>query len=218
MDMRRVDKDMAFIRDLRKRLALYLVTDDKSSPEQLLTTVRSALEGGVTTVQLRRKHDDGRKLVKLGHGIRELTKSFGALYIVNDRVDIALLTQADGVHVGQSDISCRDARRLLGDKLIGVSTCTLEEAKTAERDGADYLGVGAVFPTRSKSDADMCGLDGLAAITQYVSIPVVGIGGIALNNVKSVVEEGADGVAAVSAILHAEDPRRASVELKQFLT
>lgn len=198
---------------LQKRLALYLVTDDRPDIEDLLRTVKSALEGGVTTVQLRRKHDDGGGLVQIGMAIREVTRTFDALYIVNDRVDVALLTNADGVHVGQSDISCSDVRKLLGNKIVGVSTCTLDEAVTAVGDGADYLGVGAVFPTASKLDADMCELAGLARITRRVEIPVVGIGGIHKRNAHQVIQAGADGIAVVSAIMRADDPHQASSEL-----
>ncbi|EPZ41135.1 thiamine phosphate synthase [Alicyclobacillus acidoterrestris] len=198
----------------RDKLALYLVTDHREDTANLLDVVQQALMGGVTTVQLRRKHDDGAQLVELGRAIRKLTREYGALYIVNDRVDIALLTDADGVHVGQSDISCTDVRKLVGDTMvIGVSTCTVEEAHIAVAAGADYLGVGSVFPTSSKPDADMCGIDGLRAIADCVDVPIVGIGGIQQDNVGQVLGAGADGIAVVSAIMGATDVSRASADL-----
>jgi thiamine-phosphate pyrophosphorylase len=196
--------------DLRDRLRLYVVTDERPDIEDLLRVVRAALAGGATAVQLRRKHDDGGQLVELGRAIRKLTHEFDALYFVNDRVDVALLTDADGVHLGQSDISCRDARTLVGDKIIGISARTVDEAVAAARDGADYLGVGAVFPTTSKSDAELCHLDGLRAIASRTDIPIVAIGGITVDNVQEVIRAGADGAAVVSAVMQAPDPAAAS--------
>jgi thiamine-phosphate pyrophosphorylase len=211
------DGNMMTSDKLRAMLALYLVTDERTDCDALLHIIRKALEGGVTTVQLRRKHDDGRQLVELGKAIRQMTTEFGALYIVNDRVDIAMLTDADGVHVGQSDIACADVRGLIGKRIIGVSTCTLAEATAADREGADYLGVGSVFPTSSKPDADMCEIQGLAGIAKQVDIPVVGIGGITRQNAPEVMQAGAAGIAVVSAIMQAEDPSRASAELLRLV-
>lgn len=209
---------MAVRMGLREKLALYLVTDDSRGDAHLLHTVRQALIGGVTTVQLRRKHDDGRQLVELGRAVRRMTAEHGSLYIVNDRVDIALLTDADGVHVGQSDLSCQDVRMLLGGhKIVGVSACTVAEAIAAEQDGADYLGIGAVFPTASKLDADMCHLHGLAEVAKRVSIPIVGIGGIQQANAAAVIGAGAAGVAVVSAVMRADDPLRASADLLRLV-
>lgn len=203
---------------LQRQLGVYVVTDERPDVNHLLFVIAQALKGGATAVQLRRKHDGGRALVKLGQEIRRITREYAALYIVNDRVDIALLTDADGVHVGQSDISCEDVRRLVGDKTIGVSAATVDEANTAVRDGADYLGVGAIFPTPSKTDADICGLEGLQDIALKVTtVPIVAIGGITLNNATSVVGAGADGLAVVSAIMQATDPVAASTTLKEIV-
>ncbi|GMA50658.1 thiamine-phosphate synthase [Alicyclobacillus contaminans] len=200
-------------RELQTRLALYVVTDEGNDTERLLRAVREAVAGGATAVQLRRKQEDGRRFVELGHAVRAITREAGALYFVNDRVDIALVTDADGVHIGQSDIPCLDARRLMGDRWIGVSAGSLKEALQAERDGADYLGVGAVFPTTSKDDAEVCGMDVLRDIARAVQIPVVAIGGIQADNAADVVRAGARGVAVVSAVMLAEDPRRAASHL-----
>lgn len=207
--------------NLRDLLGVYLVTDGRPDLESLLDVVRQALVGGTTTVQLRRKHDDGRALVGLGRELRRLTREFGALYIVNDRVDVALLTDADGVHVGQSDIAFADVRRLVGpDKIVGVSATTLSEAEGALRDGADYIGAGAVYPTASKDDADISGLHGLLAIVESAArsnVPVVAIGGINQTNASEVLATGADGLAVVSAIMQAADPAAASSALRQLV-
>jgi thiamine-phosphate pyrophosphorylase len=205
------ERDLGYLKD---RLQLYVVTDERPDTDSVLQAVREAVAGGATAVQLRRKNADGRRLVEMGHAIRRITREHGALYFVNDRVDIALVTDADGVHVGQSDIPCKDVRALMGDKFVGISAATVEEAKQAERDGADYLGVGALYPTSSKADAEVCGVEALEEILQAVSIPVVGIGGISLENVQDVIRAGADGVAVVSAVMLAANPRLAS---QQFL-
>lgn len=219
--------------DLSDRLSVYLVTDERPDINSLLAVVRQALIGGTTVVQLRRKHDDGRMLVDVGRELRRLTREFGALYIVNDRVDVAMLTDADGVHVGQSDIACADVRRLVGpDKIIGVSATTVAEAEGALADGADYIGAGSVYPTASKDDADISGLDGLRDIVETAAaaraaaaargvpvaetaaaargVPVVAIGGINQHNAAEVLATGADGLAVVSAIMQAADPAAAS--------
>jgi len=204
--------------ELTQKLAVYIVTDERPDTQSLLCVVEQALKGGATAVQLRRKRDDGRRLVELGRELRRLTHRYEALYIVNDRVDIALLTEADGVHVGQSDISCRDVRRIAGSGIVGVSAATVDEARTAVADGADYLGVGAVFPTSSKTDADLCGLSGLGTIASQVSgIPIVAIGGISLANAAHVLSAGADGVAVVSAVMQAGKPATATCELARIV-
>lgn len=199
-------------------LQLYVVTDESSSPSHLQDTLRKAMVGGCTAIQLRRKAVSGREFVQLGHALRSLTREWGCLFLVNDRVDVALAVDADGVHVGQDDIPCRDVRRLMRDKWIGVSASTVEEAKQAERDGADYLGVGALFPTRSKADATPTPLPGLRAIAEAVRMPIVGIGGIERQNAASVIEHGAAGIAVVSAIMSAPDPEWAARTLKQEVT
>ncbi|MBX6351964.1 MAG: thiamine phosphate synthase [Thermoflavifilum sp.] len=199
---------------LLRGLRVYVVTDERPDAESLLQVVEAALAGGATAIQLRRKQELGRRFVDLGRAIRRLTAEAGALFFVNDRVDVAAIVDADGVHVGQEDISCQDARRLLGPgKWIGVSAETVEEALQAERDGADYLGVGAVYPTQSKPDAGYTGLDGLRQIRAAVRIPVVAIGGIDASRAPEVMATGADGVAVVSAVMSAPDPRQAAADL-----
>ncbi|MCL6631129.1 MAG: thiamine phosphate synthase [Alicyclobacillus herbarius] len=200
--------------ELARRLRVYVVTDERPDAETLVDTVRLALAGGATAIQLRRKQELGRRFVELGRALRQLAHDHGALFFINDRVDVAMVVDADGVHIGQDDISCRDARRLLGpDKVIGVSAETVTEARQAEADGADYLGVGAVFPTQSKPDAGYTGLSGLKEIVEAVHIPVVAIGGIHRGNASDVLRHGADGLAVVSAVMSAPQPDVATAEL-----
>lgn len=201
---------------LQKALQLYVVTDERPHGEELLPLLEEAIAGGATAVQLRRKEELGRRFVELGRAVRRLTKERGVLFFVNDRVDVALLVEADGVHIGQDDISCRDARRLMGEeRIIGVSAETVEEAVQAEKDGADYLGVGAVYSTQTKPDAGFTGIEGLQQIARSVHLPIVGIGGIHENNAADVIRAGACGVAVVSAVMSAPDPKAAAAEIKK---
>lgn len=203
------------MKDLKDRLALYVVTDERDDWGSLLGACQEALRGGAGAIQLRRKRDSGRALVELGRALRELTAAHHALYIVNDRVDVALATDADGVHIGQDDMLLSDARRLLGQKIIGVSAATLDEALRAASGGADYLGVGAVFATPSKTDAEISGLEGLHAIAAAVrACPLVAIGGISQARADAVLEAGADGLAVVSAVMSAADPEAAARSLR----
>jgi thiamine-phosphate pyrophosphorylase len=197
---------------IRQKLQVYLVTDERDNHDELIHITEEAILGGVTTVQLRCKHTLGRSFTELGRKLRSLTSQYGVLFFVNDRVDVALAVNADGVHVGQDDMHIRDVRHLVGDKWIGVSADTIEHARAAEADGADYIGVGAVYPTKSKLDAAFTGLSGLQDICRQVKMPVVGIGGISLTNAREVFDQGAVGVAVVSAIMQAENPKEAALE------
>ncbi len=191
---------------LHAQLRLYVITDEREDATRLLPVIDAALRGGAGAVQLRRKAAGGRELLRLAGAIRELTARHGALFIVNDRVDVAWLADADGVHLGQEDIPCAQARRLLPGKIIGVSARTVEDARAAERAGADYLGVGAVYATGTKENACRIGLEGLGRIARAVGIPVVGIGGIGPGGAAAVREAGAVGVAVVAAVMAAPDP------------
>lgn len=202
---------------LRERLGLYVVTDERSDAESLVATVRAAVAGGAMSVQLRRKHEDGGRFVEIGLALRGITRDLEALFFVNDRVDVAILTDADGVHVGQSDISCLDAKKLMGDKFVGVSVATLEQARQAERDGADYLGVGSIYPTTSKADVDMCRLDELERIAKATQIPLVAIGGITVERTVEVLRHGAHGVAVVSAVMHAQNPQLSAADFVRII-
>ena len=199
-----------------KDLLLYAVTDRYWLNGRTLTdVVRESLEGGVTMLQLREKTLEEPAFLQEAKELQALCRAYHVPFIVNDNVDIALAMDADGVHVGQSDMEALDVRAKLGpDKIIGVSAQTVEQALLAEKHGADYLGVGAVFPTGSKADADDVSYDTLKAICQAVSIPVVAIGGISRDNVARLAGSGICGVAVISAIYGAADIRAASQELK----
>lgn len=195
---------------------LYLVTDpDLTAGRPLLQVVAAALDGGVTAVQLRDKKAAARDLLALGAEMRRIARGHEAAFLVNDRVDLALALDADGVHLGAEDLPPLEARRLVPRPgLLGVSAGTVREAQQAEKAGADYLGAGPVFATATKADAgEPIGLDGIAAIASAVSIPVVGIGGIHSGNASSVIEAGAAGVAVISAIVGAVDPEAAAREI-----
>ena len=157
-------------------------------------------------LQLREKDASGKDFLEKAMKLRSLTKKYNVKFIINDRVDIAMLCDADGVHVGQSDISADMVRKLIGkEKIIGVSARTVEEAMKAKEDGADYLGVGAMFTTTTKLDAKSVTIDKLKEIKKTVDLPVVAIGGLSLNNIDELKEANVDGYAVVSAILKAND-------------
>lgn len=202
----------------RSDLALYLCTDRALSlGRPLLEAVEAAIRGGVTMVQLREKEASSGEFFALAKELLALTRPLGVPLIINDRLDIALAAGADGLHIGQSDLPLREARRITGkDFIIGVSAATQEEALEAERDGADYIGAGAVFPTGSKADVSaVIGIGGLGAICAAVKIPVVGIGGIGPGNARAVMEAGAAGAAVISAILSQPDIREAAAALRR---
>lgn len=197
-------------------LLLYLVTDrhwlgDRSLKED----VEKALQGGGTFVQLREKHLEKDVFLQEAREIQSLCKKYQVPFVINDNVELASEISADGVHVGQSDTAAKKAREMLGNRaIIGVSVSTLEQAKRAEQDGADYLGVGAVFPTSSKDDAELVSHEMLQEITKGVSIPVIAIGGIDQCNVEKLKNTGIQGIAVISAIFSKEDIRGAAEELR----
>jgi thiamine-phosphate pyrophosphorylase len=196
----------------------YLVTQaDLSAGRSTQAVVEAAIAGGVDIVQVREKHATARERLAIARDLRGPTAKAGVSLVINDRVDIALAADADGVHLGDSDLPVADARDLLGeDALIGRSVSTVEAAREAERAGADYLGVGAVYTTGSKDvdeDEQAIGLDVVRDITGAVDIPVVGIGGITSDNAGDVAAAGADGVAVITAITQADDPENATRNL-----
>lgn len=187
--------------------SIYLVTDaDCLQGRSLLSCVEQALAAGVTLVQYRAKDADGRQLFAEAAQLQQLCSRYHVPLLINDRLDIAQAVGAAGVHLGQSDLPCAIARRILGaDSIIGVSAHDLQEAEQAVRDGADYLGSGAVFGTKTKADAGTLGLDGLRRICEVASVPVVGIGGVTAANYAQVLTAGAAGAAIVSGILAQSD-------------
>ena len=200
----------------RESLLLYAVTDRKwlAPGERLADKVAEAIDGGATFVQLREKHLDRDAFVAEARELKALCAARGVPFVVNDDVSIALEIGADGVHVGQSDMEAGRVRDLIGpDRILGVSAETVEQALWAERRGADYLGVGAVFPTGSKDDAEAVSRETLAAICTAVKIPVIAIGGITLDNLPTLAGTGICGVAVISAIFAQKDIRAASASL-----
>ena len=190
-----------------KELKLYLVTDsDILRGRDFYNCIEEALKGGVTMLQLREKNASGKEFLEKAIKLRELTKKYNVKFIINDRVDIAMLCDADGVHVGQSDIPANKVRELMGeDKIVGVSARTVEEAIRAKENGADYLGVGAMFNTRTKLDTKSVSIEKLKEIKERVELPLVAIGGLSLSNIDKLKECNIDGYAVVSAILGAEN-------------
>ena len=201
---------------LRAALALYLVADpEQSASGDLVADTAAAITGGVTCVQLRAKHLSDFDALDLALPLASLCRRHGVPFLVNDRLDVALAVNADGLHVGLSDLPIPVVRRLGGERfLIGWSPETTEQAATSGAIGADYVGLGPVFPTGSKTDAGVAiGLDGLAARVAAAGIPTVGIGGISVVSAASVIRAGADGIAVISAILRNVDPQAAATAL-----
>lgn len=198
---------------------LYLVTDRAlAGARDFDDLVGRAVRGGCTLVQLREKDASSGELYERALRLKRVTDYFHVPLIIDDRVDIMLAVDAAGVHLGQSDLPAEAARRLIGpDKILGVSARTVEEAEAAESAGADYLGVGAVFPTATKTDAEPVARETLAAICAAVRIPVVAIGGLNAKNIPLLEGSGISGAAVVSAVMGAEDPEEAARKLKEVV-
>src|SRR3989344_48886 len=199
---------------------LYFVADkDLAGNIPIERIVKRAILGGVTVVQLRAKNASARDIITLANKLRPITKKAGIPLIVNDRIDIAMAIDAEGAHVGQSDLPAVLARKILGPKkILGVSVKTVSDALRAKKDGADYLGVGDIFGTRSKGDAGKpIGLEAIRRIARRVRIPVIGIGGISRYNAHQVIEAGADGIAVISALTLAPNPTIAARKLRAIV-
>ena len=196
---------------------LYLVTDaGLSLGRPHVQVVEAAVRGGVTVVQYREKSAGTRQMIEEARELRQLCRAAGVPFIVNDRIDVALAVDADGVHVGQDDMPASLARRLIGKgRILGVSAGSPEEARKAEADGADYIGASPIFATPTKTDAPApLGVEGLRQLARVVSIPVVAIGGINAGNARSMMTAGAAGVAVVSAIVAAQNVEAAAKEIR----
>lgn len=198
---------------------LYLVTDRRMPQGDTLEgVVEKAIQGGVTLVQLREKSGDTGVLYERAVALKKITDQYHIPLIIDDRIDVMLASGADGVHVGQSDMPAHIARAMIGsDKILGVSAANLQEALQAEADGADYLGVGAMYPTATKTDADFTTMETLKEIKRKVHIPVVAIGGINQNTIQDFRNSGIDGFAIVSAIMASQTPETAARELKELI-
>ena len=202
----------------KKSLLLYAVTDRSwLNGTTLYKQVEEAIKGGVTFVQLREKKLDKESFLNEASEIQKLCRKYNIPFVINDNVEIAKRINADGVHVGQTDMSAVNVRAILGDdKILGVSVQTVEQAVLAQKQGADYLGVGAVFPTGSKADAEDVSYETLKAICEAVNIPVVAIGGISASNVLALKGSGISGIAVISAIFAAENIESATKNLKHL--
>lgn len=201
--------------------SIYLVTDSVMIKDrQLPGAVEEAILGGVTLIQLREKQASSREFYQKALLIKDVTDKYNIPLIINDRADIALAVDADGVHLGQKDLPLSKVRIMIGgDKIIGISAATMEQAKDAISGGADYLGVGAIFPTSTKADAAANSADNLKSIkSTFPHMPMVGIGGINESNINILKATGCDGAAVVSAILAAPDIRMAAKRLKELWT
>ncbi len=200
----------------KRHMLLYAVTDRAWTGKQTLyEQVEAALKGGVTCVQLREKELDETAFLQEAKELCALCRRYGVPFLVNDNVEIAIACGADGIHVGQEDLAAGEVRRRVGETMIlGVSVHTVEEACQAVRDGADYLGLGAVFPTSTKTDVEQMSNETLRAICDAVDVPIVAIGGINRGNILRLAGSGVDGVALVSAIFSAEDIEGTCRELR----
>ncbi|MGG4264963.1 thiamine phosphate synthase [Peribacillus simplex] len=198
--------------------SLYLVTEESIAIEELTKIIAESVSGGVSIVQLREKNNSSLSFYKKASALKQLLSELSIPLIINDRVDIALAVEADGIHIGQDDLPLTVIKQMVPDDMIvGVSVSTLEEALEAERNGADYIGVGSVFPTKTKQNATLMVIDDLEEICRSVSIPAVAIGGITADNISSLSDSGISGTAVVSAIMDADSPKIASELLLKII-
>lgn len=198
--------------------SVYLVTDHRNkTDDEFLNIIEEAIKGGTSIVQLREKTASTKDFYQLALKVKEITSKYGVPLLINDRIDIAIAVDSEGVHIGQDDMPADIARKIIGeDKILGVSASTVEEAKKAQEDGADYIGSGAVFPTATKDDADSVSREELKEIVDSIDIPVVAIGGITLDNASLLKDSGIAGFSVVSAIMSADNPKEASQRLRDI--
>ena len=198
---------------------LYLVTDDQQDLETLKFVVEKAVAGGVTMVQVREKHGDVRAFIERAQAVKSVLARTGVPLIINDRVDVALAVDADGLHLGQSDMPAALARKLIGsDKILGLSIETEQQLQEADDLPIDYIGLSALFETQTKTNLKKYwGYEGIKLALETTKLPIVGIGGINESNIPQLVETGIHGLALVSAICHAEDPKKATKDLVNLM-
>lgn len=195
---------------------MYFITDSTfCGEEEFLRRVEEACKGGVTLIQLREKERNTREYLNLAEKVHEITQRYDIPLIIDDRVDIALAVNAEGIHVGQTDMPVAVARRLMGDKIVGATAKTVPQALEAYEQGADYLGVGAIYPTTTKVKTVLTSVDTLKEIVSAVPIKVNAIGGLNKDNIHVLKNSGIDGICAVSAIMKADDPKTAAEELRE---
>lgn len=207
---------------IKQQLSVYFIMGTANTTRQPLNVVKEAIQGGITMFQFREKGEkalQGEEKKQLARQIQALCQEANVPFIVNDDVQLAIDLDADGVHVGQEDTNAKDVRERIGNKILGVSTHNLDEVKQAMKDGADYVGMGPVYPTETKKDTRS--VQGVSLITEVrrhgLQIPIVGIGGITYDNVAPVIQAGADGISIISAISQSADPKKAAEELKSLV-
>ncbi|MCY8308399.1 thiamine phosphate synthase [Bacillus vallismortis] len=208
--MTRISREM-----MKELLSVYFIMGSNNTNADPVTVVQKALKGGATLFQFREKGGDaltGEARLTFAKSVQEACREAGVPFIVNDDVELALKLKADGIHIGQEDANAKELRDAIGDMILGVSTHTMPEVKQAEEDGADYVGLGPIYPTETKKDTRAVqGVSLIEAVRrQGIGIPIVGIGGITIENAASVIQAGADGVSMISAISQAEDPEGAA--------
>ena len=207
---------------LKRDWNLYLITEEQlSAGRSTLEVVKEAVKGGVDVVQLRDKHLTLRERYALGREIRKITKKTDVDFIVNDRVDLAAALDADGVHLGQDDLPCSEARKILGaDKIIGITAIKTKDIKKAEEDGADYLGIGSVYNTFSKKvveEKDGIGIQGIKRVKKLTSLPLIAVGGLNSTNAADVLRAGADTISVISAVAGAENIKNTVRNLSEII-
>ncbi|MBG9815929.1 thiamine phosphate synthase [Bacillus safensis] len=207
---------------IKQQLSVYFIMGTANTTRLPLEVVKEAIQGGITMFQFREKGEkalQGEEKKQLARQIQALCQEANVPFIVNDDVQLAIDLDADGVHVGQEDTNAKDVRQRIGNKILGVSTHNLDEVKQAVKDGADYVGMGPVYPTETKKDTRS--VQGVSLITEVrrhgLQIPIVGIGGITYDNAAPVIQAGADGVSIISAISQSVDPKKAAEELKSLV-
>ncbi|MGM0955912.1 MAG: thiamine phosphate synthase [Bacillota bacterium] len=207
---------------IKQQLSVYFIMGTANTSRQPLDVVKEAIQGGITMFQFREKGDgalQGEEKKQLARQLQVLCQEANVPFIVNDDVQLARDLDADGVHVGQEDTNAEDVRQKIGNKILGVSTHNLDEVKQAMKDGADYVGMGPVYPTETKKDTRS--VQGVSLITEVrrhgLHIPIVGIGGITYDNAAPVIQAGADGISIISAISQSTDPKKAAEELKALV-
>ncbi|WP_423059832.1 thiamine phosphate synthase [Bacillus safensis] len=207
---------------IKQQLSVYFIMGTANTTRQPLDVVKEAIQGGITMFQFREKSEkalQGDEKKQLARQIQALCQEANVPFIVNDDVQLAIDLDADGVHVGQEDTNAKDVRERIGNKILGVSTHNLDEVKQAMKDGADYVGMGPVYPTETKKDTRS--VQGVSLITEVrrhgFQIPIVGIGGITYDNAAPVIQAGADGISIISAISQSADPKKAAEELKSLV-
>ncbi len=216
-----IEKKIVPIMEAKRRFikGLYVILDGRlTSPRRYQEVAKDILRGGAKVIQLRDKEMKTRKLLKEALKLKSLISKNGGIFIINDKVDLALACGADGVHLGKDDLPLREARKLMGERIVGISTHSLEEALTSERNGADYISIGPIFPTKTKEDAGKpVGVELIKRVRQRIKIPLVAVGGINEKNISQVIKAGADSVAVASTVLEAENITSATKKLVKKL-